>query len=277
MPELPEVETVRLGLQPHVEGQIISKVHVERYDLRRPVPYDLGQRITQRRVVELSRRGKVLLWHLDDGGVILIHLGMSGRLGIVSASTLPIRHDHVRVELASGDQVVLHDPRRFGFFDYCQRDDLVLDPLLSRLGPEPLEPAFDATCLAKQLAGRSGPIKNVLLDQAVVAGLGNIYVCEALFRAGISPMRAAKTVPHQGLVVLVDAIKEVLAHAVAVGGSTLKDHRKPDGSQGYFQMQFKVYDREGQPCPLHPDAKKHGIQRIVQSGRSTYYCPACQR
>jgi len=275
MPELPEVETVRRGLEPFVAGQVLESVAIARGDLRRPVPDGFGQYVTGRRVAALDRRGKVLLWHLDDGGTILIHLGMSGRMGVAPSGVAAVLHDHLRFVLASGDVVTFHDPRRFGFVDYAPPGCLDSDPLLSRLGPEPLGEAFTAAVLAARIAGRAQPIKLALLDQAVVAGLGNIYVCEALFRAGISPFAAAGSLSPRRVARLVAAIKAVLAEAVAAGGSTLRDHRRPDGGLGYFQMSFRVYDRDGGDC----DSGKpgHAIKRVVQSGRSTYYCPRCQR
>lgn len=275
MPELPEVETVRLGLEPFVAGRTIESIWIGRGDLRRTVPEGFGQMVVGRRVVALERRGKVLLWRLDDGGTVLIHLGMSGRIGISASRDAPLLHDHVRFALESGDTVTFHDPRRFGFVDHAAAGELERDPLLARLGPEPLADGFAGPVLAARLAGRSQPIKLALLDQTVVAGLGNIYVCEALFRARISPFAAAGSLGPRRIAGLVAAIRAVLAEAVAAGGSTLKDHRRPDGGLGYFQMSFRVYDRGGGAC----DSGKagHAIKRVVQSGRSTYYCPECQR
>ena len=275
MPELPEVETVRRGLEPFVAGRIVESVWIARGDLRRPVPDGFGQSVTGRRVESLQRRGKVLLWRLDDGGTILIHLGMSGRMGIAPTGAAAVLHDHLRFVLASGDTVTFHDPRRFGFVDYAPPGGLESDPLLARLGPEPLDDGFTAEVLAPRLAGRAQPVKLALLDQAVVAGLGNIYVCEALFRAGISPFAAAGSLSPRRIARLVAAIRTVLAEAVAAGGSTLKDHRRPDGGLGYFQMSFRVYDRDGGDCGSGKPG--HAIKRVVQSGRSTYYCPRCQR
>lgn len=275
MPELPEVETVRRGLEPFVAGRTLESVWIGRGDLRRPVPDGFGQCVTGRRVESLERRGKVLLWRLDDGGTILIHLGMSGRMGIAPSGNAAERHDHVRFVLDSGDVVTFHDPRRFGFVDYAPSGTVDADPLLARLGPEPLSEAFTAALLAERVKGRAQPIKLALLDQGVVAGLGNIYVCEALFRAGISPFAAAGSLSPARVGRLAEAIRAVLTEAVAAGGSTLRDHRLPDGGLGYFQMSFRVYDRDGGDC----DSGKpgHAIKRVVQSGRSTYYCPRCQR
>lgn len=286
MPELPEVETVRRGLQPHIEGQTIKAVHIARYDLRRPIPEDLGQRLTGQQISSVKRRGKLLLWHLTNPSqaiindettdVVLIHLGMSGRLGI--STDLPIqKHDHIRIELNNGEMITFNDPRRFGFFDICSQGDLALDPLLSTMGPEPLEDAFTGAALKSQIGKRSAPLKNILLDQHIVAGLGNIYVCEALYKSKIAPDRPASTLSDEDAERLVMAIRSVLQRAIEVGGSTLKDHRKPDGSTGYFQIEFQAYGRDQEPCPRHPDTPGHRITKKVQSGRSTFYCPACQK
>lgn len=275
MPELPEVETARLGLEPFVAGRTVAGVWIGRADLRRAVPEGFGQSVVGRRVEALARRGKVMIWRLDDGGAVLIHLGMSGRVGVSEGEPPPARHDHVRFRLDSGDVVTFHDPRRFGFVDYAAPGRLELDPLLARLGPEPLAPGFGAAVLAAGLAGRAQPIKLALLDQAVVAGLGNIYVCESLHRAGISPFAAAGALGPRRVGRLAAAIQAVLAEAVAAGGSTLRDHRRPDGGLGYFQMRFRVYDRADEACD-HCGAG-HVIKRVVQGGRSTYYCPVCQK
>jgi len=278
MPELPEVETVRLGLLPLLPGRRIAGVTVVRRDLRRAVPQDFGQCVVGRRIESLERRGKVLLWRLSDDGTVLIHLGMSGHVETDPAAPLG-RHHHLRFALDDGGAVTFCDPRRFGFVDYAPPGRLEADPLLSRLGPEPLSPALTVPALCEGLSGRTGPVKTALLDQTLIAGLGNIYVCEALYRAGISPTAAAGSLSPARVARLAAAIKSVLAEAVAAGGSSLRDHRRPDGTLGYFQMRFSVYDREGEPCPAHPDGAnpRHRIKRIVQSGRSTYYCPGCQR
>ncbi len=273
MPELPEVETVRLGLAAAATGRRIERAWTSGQPLRRPLPDGFSQRVVGRTVETLDRRGKVLLLRLADGGAILIHLGMSGSIAI-GPETPPVRHDHLRLVFAGGTAATLHDPRRFGFVDFREEADLAADPLLARLGPEPLAEDFTPTVLAERLAGHGGPVKTVLLDQTVVAGLGNIYVCEALFRAGISPRRAANRLGRARLARLVRAIREVLAEAVAAGGSSLRDHRLTDGSLGYFQMRHAVYDRADAPCAT--PGCGHAIKRIVQSGRSTYYCPGCQ-
>ena len=278
MPELPEVETVRRGLVPVLEGRRLVRVIARRGDLRRPLPPDLGQRLTGRRVERLERRAKYLLWRIEGGDVVILHLGMSGRVKVFPADApAEERHDHLIFETDAGAVVRFCDPRRFGSLDLTTDGELAGHVLLRDLGPEPLEAAFDAACLESRLAGRSGPIKMALMDQRLVAGLGNIYVCEALFRAGISPRRRAGSVSGGRASRLVTAIREVLGEAIAAGGSSLRDHRQPDGELGYFQHRFAVYDREGQGCPACPGGACPGVRRIVQSGRSTFYCPARQR
>jgi formamidopyrimidine-DNA glycosylase len=276
MPELPEVETVRRGLGAALQGRRLVRVEQRRADLRRPFPAGFAQRLTGRRVVALGRRGKYLTLSLDDGWVLLIHLGMSGRLLVDPPDTaLPGPHDHVRFDTDGGSRVVFQDPRRFGLMDLVPAAQLVDHPLLRHMGPEPLEDGFTPAILAAALAGKSGPIKAALLDQTVVAGIGNIYACEALFRAGIAPVRPAGSLRPARLARLVAAIKTVLVEAIAAGGSSLRDHRRPDGELGYFQHAFAVYDRQDEPCPGCDCAT--GIRRIVQSGRSTFYCAKRQR
>jgi formamidopyrimidine-DNA glycosylase len=276
MPELPEVETVRRGLEQVLLGNRLVKVEVRRPDLRWPLPENLAGRLTGRRVTSLRRRAKYLLIGLDDASVLIAHLGMSGRM-LVSTG-IPNRldpHDHVMLLDDSGHAVRFNDARRFGMLDLTEESALHRHKLLIGLGPEPLDAAFDGASLARLIAGKACPIKAALLDQRVVAGLGNIYVSEALFHAGISPVRKAGRVGEARTVLLVGAIKRVLSEAIAAGGSSLRDHRRPDGELGYFQHRFAVYDREGQPCPGCSCTK--GIKRIVQSGRSTFYCPRRQR
>ena len=276
MPELPEVETVRRGLEAVLLGTRLVKVEVRRPDLRWPLPPDLARRLTGRRVTSLKRRAKYLLIGLDDGAVLIAHLGMSGRM-LVSTG-LPNRldpHDHVMLAGDKGQVVRFNDARRFGMLDLVDSASLEQHKLLAGLGPEPLDPSFDGLALARRLKGKAAPIKAALLDQRVVAGLGNIYVCEALFEAGISPLRKAGTVGAGRVDALVRAIKRVLTEAIEAGGSSLRDHRRPDGELGYFQHRFAVYDREGEPCP--GCTCKGGIARIVQSGRSTFYCKRRQR
>ncbi len=271
MPELPEVETVRRGLTMAMEGRRFAAVTVRRPDLRRPFPPDFALRLTGRRVVEVARRAKYLTLFLDDGWVLLGHLGMSGRMLVGWPDTAPPgKHDHVIFDTDDGRRIIFQDPRRFGLMDLAEAASLAEHPLLKDLGPEPLDEAFTPAVLSAALAGRSGPIKTALLDQKLVAGLGNIYVSEALFRAGISPERAAASVAGRRARRLVPAIKAVLTEAIAAGGSSLRDHRRPDGELGYFQHAFAVYDREGDPCPGCDCAT--GVRRIVQSGRSTFFC-----
>ncbi len=278
MPELPEVETVRRGLVPVLEGRRLIRVIARRADLRRPLPPDLGQRLTGRRVERLERRAKYLLWRIEGGDVVILHLGMSGRVKVFTADPPPEeRHDHLIFETEDGAVVRFCDPRRFGSLDLTTADALMDHPLLRDLGSEPLVPEFDATYLARRMKGKTGPIKASLMDQRVIAGLGNIYVCEALFRAGISPLRRAGTIAGLRAERLVVAIRSVLGEAIAAGGSSLRDHRRPDGELGYFQHSFAVYDREGQACPACAKDRCPGVRRIVQSGRSTFYCSARQR
>ncbi len=276
MPELPEVETVRRGLEPHLVGRRILRAIARRPDLRFPLPDDLGQRLTGRVVTAVDRRAKYLLIHLDDGWVLIGHLGMSGRMCVFQGSPPPEdRHDHVIIEAEGGVTVRFNDQRRFGFLLLAEAHELENHPMLAGLGPEPLDETFDGPLLAALLAGRRTPIKAALLDQKTVAGLGNIYVSEALYRAGISPRRSAATIKGRRAHRLARAIREVIADAIRAGGSSLRDHRRPDGELGYFQHSFQVYGREGVPCPGCDCGGV--IKRLVQSGRSTFYCPARQR
>ncbi len=276
MPELPEVETVRLGLEQAMAGRLLLRVLQRRPDLRRPFPPLFESRLIGRRIETLSRRAKYLALHLDDGAAVLVHLGMSGRMLVGRQSNEPFgAHDHVVFDLDDGGRVVFNDARRFGLIDLTETALLLDHPLLRDIGPEPLGEAFTAKVLASRIAGKSSPIKIVLLDQTVVAGIGNIYASEALFRAGIDPLRAANSLKQAEIAKLVPAIQSVLTEAIAAGGSSLRDHRRPDGELGYFQHGFKVYDREGEPCP--GCTCKDGIQRIVQGGRSTFYCAKKQR
>jgi len=280
MPELPEVETVRRGLAPYLEGRSLVRVDVRRADLRIPVPRDFAGRATNRRVERLWRRGKYLLMELDDGATIIAHLGMSGRLVLAGNGVNGQgRHDHVSFETEDGTHIVFNDPRRFGLITLAGPGDLENHPLLAAMGPEPLDPAFDGAVISAALRTRSASIKAALLDQQVMAGIGNIYACEALFRAGISPRRKAKGVAGQRAERLVIALKQVLTEAIEAGGSSLRDHRRPDGGLGYFQHSFAVYGREGEPCPgCNCDRDETGgIRRMVQGGRSTFFCPHRQR
>ena len=288
MPELPEVETVRRGLAPVMEGERFAKVEVRRGDLRWPLPKGFAQKLDGKTVQGLGRRAKYLLADLSSGDVLLMHLGMSGsfRVGKDSAPgtyyherSKSTAHDHVIFHMSNGATVTFNDPRRFGSMKLVPRARLDEEPLLRSLGPEPLGNEFDAAMLAKACARKKTSLKAALSDQRVVAGLGNIYVCEALFRARLSPKRTASTIAdrngklNERAEKLVDAIKAVLKDAIEAGGSSLRDHRRADGSLGDFQHNFRVYDREGEPCP----SCKGKIKRIVQGGRSTFYCPSCQK
>ena len=281
MPELPEVETVRRGLARAMEGRRIDGVRVARRDLRRPVPADFEARLTGRTVTAVGRRAKYLTIGLDDGGVLLAHLGMSGRMIVDtdgSGGPAPDRfakHEHITFVLGNRTFVRFADPRRFGMVDWVAGDALAAHPLIAHLGPEPTGADFDGARLWNLLEGRRSPIKAALLDQRVVAGLGNIYACESLFDAAISPRRLADNVGPARAGRLARAIRETLASAIDAGGSSLRDHAAPDGELGYFQHRFKVYGREGEPCPGCDCGA--AIRRIVQSGRSTFYCAARQR
>ena len=291
MPELPEVETVRLGLMPAVVGHVLARVSAKRADLRTAFPRAFVERLTGRSVVRVRRRAKYLLLDLDAGETLIVHLGMSGRLTIHGAKAAlkpgifhrkaaedgsgEGKHDHVVFETEEGTRIVFTDHRRFGLMALAETARLERDKLFEGLGPEPLDDAFTPAVLSAALKGKRTPIKAALLDQRVVAGLGNIYVCEALFRAKISPKRIARTVAGERVKRLVPAIKQVLRAAIEAGGSSLRDYARADGELGYFQHQFAVYDREGEPCPAR--GCKGTIKRIVQSGRSTFYCPSCQR
>ncbi|MBT6096418.1 MAG: bifunctional DNA-formamidopyrimidine glycosylase/DNA-(apurinic or apyrimidinic site) lyase [Rhodospirillaceae bacterium] len=276
MPELPEVETVRRGLAPVLEGAKLRRVIARRPDLRFPLPDGFGQRLTGRRVNAVRRRAKYLLIEIDDGSTVLAHLGMSGRFRIFEGAPPPEEpHDHVILETDAGVVIRYNDPRRFGFIDIIDDGLQGENKFLAGLGPEPLGSDFGSAALVKRLEGKAAPLKTALLDQRVVAGLGNIYVCEALHRAGLSPRRKSHTVGPARAGRLVDAIKVVLENAIAAGGSSLRDHRQTNGELGYFQHAFQVYGREGDACSnCGPD---HTVRRIVQSGRSTFYCPHCQR
>jgi formamidopyrimidine-DNA glycosylase len=279
MPELPEVETVRRGLALKISGRRIRRAELRRPDLRRPFPPMLAERLDGARIGALSRRGKYILIELDGDGLLLLHLGMSGRItaGEIDSEAGPRdpKHDHVVLTLDDGTVVRFNDPRRFGLLDYLGRDEAARHPLLAGLGPEPLEPGFDGRYLATALAGKMTPIKAALLDQRMVAGLGNIYVCEALFRARLSPRRLAATVVGARAERLAAAIRAVLGDAIEAGGSSLRDYVQADGALGYFQHHWAVYGREGEPCPGCTCAE--GVSRIVQSGRSSFFCAKRQR
>jgi len=283
MPELPEVETVRRGLLPAMEGRRIEKVAVNRPDLRWPFPSNMAERLQGKLIRALRRRSKYILIDLESGESLLVHLGMSGRM-LVSGAMLgdfahdhpaPEKHDHVVFDMEGGARVTFNDARRFGAMDLLPTDAQEDHWLLRAIGPEPLGNQFDGDYLVTRLKGRMSPIKTALLDQGIVAGLGNIYVCEVLFRAGINPKRKAAKLSTRRIHSLVPIIRDVLNEAIAAGGSSLRDHRQADGDLGYFQHDFKVYGREGQPCVAEGCNAK--VSRFVQSGRSTFYCPQCQR
>jgi formamidopyrimidine-DNA glycosylase len=292
MPELPEVETVRRGLEPVLVGRTITAVRLARHDLRFALPKDFIARLEGRRVVDLTRRAKYLIAELDSGDRLLMHLGMTGRFTVVvpdgRAVTLgelyyqpaaPATHDHVIFEIEDGHRIVYNDARRFGIMDIIVAGTAT-HPLLRHLGVEPLEDGFDAWHLHRAFLDKRAPLKAALLDQRIIAGLGNIYVCEALYRARVSPLRLAGTLARRGkpearIERLVTAIRSVLAEAIAAGGSTLRDYARTDGSAGAFQTTFEVYDREGRNC-MRPGCAGR-IRRTVQSGRSTFWCPVCQR
>jgi len=278
MPELPEVETVRRGLIPILLNRRLERVQVRQPLLRRLVPQGFAQALTGRRIVDLGRRAKYLLIRMEDSRVVIAHLGMSGSLA-VRPDGPPDTHDHVLLDTDDGVRVTYHDPRRFGSLLLTTADALADHALFAHLGPEPLDDAFNGPALAARLAGKRCSIKAALLDQRVVAGLGNIYVCESLYHAGLSPRRLAGSVTGERADRLAGAIQAVLRAALESGGSTLRDHRQPNGELGYFQHTFAVYGKVGQPCPgCDCDvARTGGIQRLVQTGRSTFFCAKRQR
>lgn len=291
MPELPEVETVRRGLLPVLEGRKFVKVETRRGDLRLPFPKDFSRRLTGRRVRRLWRRAKYLLAELDGGETLVIHLGMTGRMSVFAEGkecrlgqyvyrTPPPdaglgKHDHVLMETDAPARIIFTDHRRFGLMTLIDTAKLDTDKLFKGIGIEPLSDEFDAAYLSRALKGKKTPIKSALLDQRVIAGIGNIYACEALFRAGVSPKRLAAKIRQTSFAPLAQAIRTVLKDAIKAGGSSLRDYKKADGELGNFQHHFAVYDREGKPCPR----KGCGgvVKRIVQAGRSSFYCPTCQK
>jgi formamidopyrimidine-DNA glycosylase len=279
MPELPEVETVMQGLRLRLEGRVLLRAVARRPDMRWPLPLGLVARLTGARVTGFRRRAKYILMRLDSGWSVLVHLGMSGRMVVEPVGRNDITlHEHIELETDDGWRVGFVDPRRFGSVDLVETDREDSHRLLAELGPEPLDDAFSAVVLDAALAGKKTPIKAALLDQKIVAGLGNIYVCEALFRAGLSPQRLAASVPGARSKRLVPAIKQTLTEAIAAGGSSLRDYLQPSGELGYFQHAWSVYGREGEPCPSCPGKPVcGGVRRIAQAGRSTFYCPRKQR
>lgn len=288
MPELPEVETVRRGLVPVMEGQVIARAQVNRADLRWPFPERMAERLTGARVTGLRRRSKYILADLSTDETLLIHLGMSGRMLISAPEALretlgewhhahpaPEKHDHVVFDMEGGARVTFNDARRFGAMDLMPTRSAEAHPLLAGLGPEPLGNGFNEGYLAAKLRDKNTPIKAALLDQRLIAGLGNIYVCETLYRARVHPATKAGKLPQARVQAMVPIIRDVLAEAIAAGGSSLRDYRQADGELGYFQHSFQVYGREGEPC-LTPGCGTL-VERIVQSGRSSFFCPSCQR
>ncbi|MCF6320585.1 MAG: bifunctional DNA-formamidopyrimidine glycosylase/DNA-(apurinic or apyrimidinic site) lyase [Rhizobiaceae bacterium] len=293
MPELPEVETVKRGLAPAMEGARFDKVELNRPNLRFPFPPNFAARLKNCTINSVARRAKYLILHLDSDDVLVMHLGMSGSFYVENKNSPPAKsdartritaHDHVIFHLsgANGEHLVTYnDPRRFGFMDLIAAENLSSHKFFAKLGIEPTGNSLDGKCLARLLANRKAPLKAALLDQKLIAGLGNIYVCEALWQAGLAPTRISHTISTSGAkaranaIALADAVRDVIARAIAAGGSSLNDHRQTDGTPGYFQHEFNVYNRENEPC-----RKSHcsgHIKRIVQSGRSTYYCDSCQK
>ncbi|NOD65452.1 MULTISPECIES: bifunctional DNA-formamidopyrimidine glycosylase/DNA-(apurinic or apyrimidinic site) lyase [unclassified Ruegeria] len=283
MPELPEVETVRRGLSPAMEGVVIERADVNRPDLRWPFPDRMAERLTGQRVERLRRRSKYILADLSSGETLLIHLGMSGRMTVsgdplgqfVHKHPMPEKHDHVVFHMANGARITFNDPRRFGAMDLLPTAKADDHKLLSVLGPEPLGNDFHEHHLIEAFKGKNTPVKSALLDQGIVAGLGNIYVCEALYRGKVSPRRKAGQISASRVAALVPIIRKVLQDAIEAGGSSLRDFRQADGELGYFQHSFDVYGREGEPCRTEGCSAK--IMRITQSGRSSFYCAQCQR
>ena len=283
MPELPEVETVKAGIAPAMEGHVIAQADINRPNLRWPFPENMAARLTGKRVLRLRRRSKYILVDLDSAETLLIHLGMSGRMLVSGqkvgefhhAHPAPAKHDHVVLHMDTGARITFNDARRFGAMDLLDTATQDDHWLIRDLGPEPLGNGFGDTYLKTRLKGRNTPIKSALLDQGIVSGLGNIYVCEVLFRAGVDPRRKAGKLSVKEVDSLVPIIRDVLTEAIAAGGSSLRDYRQSDGALGYFQHVFKVYDRAGNPCVT---AGCHGVvERVVQSGRSSFFCPECQR
>lgn len=271
MPELPEVETVCRGLKGVLEGRRFKAVDVRRKDLRIPFPKDMAAALTGRKVTLIYRRAKYVMMDLDDGQVLIAHLGMAGRMTISKTAVPPGKHDHVIFTTDDGTIVTFNDPRRFGLMALAAQSEVDQHKFFRHLGPDALSETFAAESMSAALKGRKTSIKVAIMDQRLVVGVGNIYACESLYRAGISPKRKAGTVAGKRAALLVPAIKEVLRQAIAAGGSSLRDHVQPSGELGYFQDSWAVYGREGALC-----GKKHTVKRIVQGGRSTFYCPHCQ-
>ncbi len=277
MPELPEVETVRRGLLPVMEGKMIVAADVRRPDLRWPFPENMAARLTGKTITQLRRRSKYILADLSSGETLLIHLGMSGKMTISLGPNHPetLKHDHVVFDMQGGARVAFNDARRFGAMDLCATDQINDHKLIASIGPEPLGNVFHDEYLIARFKGKKMPIKTALLDQRIVAGLGNIYVCEVLLRNKTNPTQPTGQIKPAKIRQMVPIIRDVLNEAIEAGGSSLKDYRQTDGELGYFQHSFKAYGREGEPCLT--DGCKGKITRITQSGRSTFYCPQCQR
>lgn len=275
MPELPEVETVARGLDKALAGRTIVQALVKRPDLRLPFPKGLAARLKNQQIRSVARRAKYLLLRLSGGQILLVHLGMSGRFRLGHGQAPEGKHVHFVIMCGDGVYAALEDPRRFGCVDLVMENDLDAHPLLAGLGPEPFDPALDAKSFHARLAARRGPVKPALLDQALVAGIGNIYASEALFRARIDPTRPGNSLSPAECKALLAALREVLSEAIESGGSTLRDHVRPDGELGYFQHRFAVYGKADQPCPRCKG--KAAIRKIAQAGRSTFYCQRCQR
>lgn len=274
MPELPEVETVCRGLAPVMEGVVIERIELMRPDLRVPIPAELPGKVKGAKVVKVSRRAKYLLFYLDNQYVIIAHLGMSGWMKVFPAKPNSLgKHDHVLIYMKSGSVIIFNDPRRFGLFIGCDESKLAAHPLLADMGPEPLEPEFDAEYLYNQLQRRKQAVKPVIMDQKLVVGVGNIYASEALYDAGILPERPANKLSHKDCSRLVTSIQKTLHAAIASGGSTLRDFVASNGESGYFQHHFQVYGKEKEGCGTC--GKK--ILKMVQAGRATYWCKTCQK
>ncbi|OYX46582.1 MAG: DNA-formamidopyrimidine glycosylase [Alphaproteobacteria bacterium 32-64-14] len=281
MPELPEVETVRRGLAPAMEGKRILRVETRRKDLRFPFPANFNQRIEGAKLTHMGRRAKYLVGDLSNGEALIMHLGMTGRFTVSGkkpgdfhhAAGDDEKHDHVVFEMQGGARVVFNDARRFGFMDLWPSDNLEAYAPFAGMGPEPISNEFSGAYLREAFAGKKTPVKSALLDQNVVAGLGNIYVCEALFRSGISPKKLAGSIRRDKLELLAVEVRKVIEEAIKAGGSTISDYKSTGGELGYFQHSFRIYDREGEPCL----ACAKPVKRVVQAGRSTFYCAACQK
>lgn len=273
MPELPEVETIRRGMETAMNGKKFQSVIIRRHDLRTPIPQNLDQEMKGKTLRNIIRRGKYMILNLDNVAYIVVHLGMSGRIHITQNDREPLKHEHVIMTMNDNTRIAFEDPRRFGMF-YSAHQNWESEKPFSDMGPEPLSNACNGEILTQALKNKNTPIKNALLDQRIIAGLGNIYVCEALFRAGIHPQTPAKQIPQEKTEILMPHIKDILNEAIESGGSSLKDYKHTDGSLGYFQHGFQVYGRENEKCVNK--ACNQNIVRIIQSGRSTFFCPSCQ-